>query len=656
MTLADRVRQLGVVAGIGVIVVGLLLISSPSTADAVPVSIIVADVAALGAVGLGGWAARKRYRTKIDRAAVPDVEFPLTMPTPGDQIDDLIYRLSELREGTLEYRERIYERVRDVTIAVLMEQQQCSREHAVSQIESGNWTDDADAITFFQSGGKGTQSATLSQTLRRRVGDTTSQYERQLESTVAAIEEIAGIAPDSKSQDSRSRSQKHSRREVDTTDDEGTQVTETVRYYRTVQTHHWSGLIAFGLLALSVGILASQPAVVLCSGVGIAVSAYARLHPAPRLADLTVSREVSDDAPEPGEEVEITTTVENTGDSFLPDLRLIERVPPTMRVSDGSARTGTALRPGETVTLNYSVVVERGTFSWPLQVVGRDLTGAIERDARIQTDATIECVPRLDSVVEMPVRLQTSMYGGEVSTKDGGEGLEFFSLRDYKPGDPKSRIDWKTYARTGEFSTVDFREEHAAKVVLLFDGRQSSYVASGPGEKHALDHSVEAASDIFAALHDQGHLIGIAGFNGIPCWLAPGTGALHLEKVQNLFIDHPTLSPLPPEFEEVEEGRYIDPMTHVRRQLPTETQLVLFSPLTDRYAYEVARRLDGAGHLVTIISPDPTAGRTVGQRIGRLERAIWLKRARDAGLRVIDWDTEQELPLAVEHARRKWDQ
>jgi uncharacterized protein (DUF58 family) len=82
--------------------------------------------------------------------------------------------------------------------------------------------------------------------------------------------------------------------------------------------------------------------------------------------------------------------------------------------------------------------------------------------------------------------------------------------------------------------------------------------------------------------------------------------------------------------------------------------VVLFTPLADDYVVSVARRLDAYGHLVTVVSPDPTAGRTDGQRLARVERSLRASRLRSAGIRVVDWPPGQPLASAVERARRRW--
>ncbi len=661
MKISDVIHRIGVLIGVLVLAAGTVLLFVPGVATTIPFNLLVADVASLGALILGFWVIRTRYRTTLTQTVVPDVEYQLLTPTPGDEIDNLIYRMTMLREGTIQIREQIHERIENVAATVIANRHGCSHEDAIALLNDGSWTENDLAASFFGATGRGGRSSSLVDQLQSRFTDKKSAYERQLLETVTAIESVGDAlegtdegVPENGTRDDDAESPRAMAPIGFGSENDGEQITDTVRYRSLLRTHHWTGISAFALIALAVGIIGSQPALILGSAVGIALAGYARVGTPPPLSELEVTRTVSDESPSPGDEIDVTVTVENTGSSFFADLKLIDRIPPMMRVVDGSARLGTVLRPGRTATFRYTLVVERGDHTWPLQVIGRDVSGAIEREAYIEPETMVSCVPPLVTTAEMPVRLQTSVYAGEVETRTGGEGLEFYSVRDYQPGDPKRRIDWKTYARTREFTTIDFREEHAARVVLLFDARSSSYVSRSPGEKHAMDQSIEAGFDAFASLYDQGHLIGIAAFNGIPCWLGPNTGQLHLQRVRRLFVEHPALTPLPPSIAEKEEGRYVDPMIHIRRQLPQNTQIFLFSPLTDHYTYEVARRLNGAGHLVTVISPDPTAKRTVGQRIARLERSVRIKQLRDHGIRVVDWNTDRSLPLELEQARRRW--
>lgn len=647
-------RTLGILTGGVIMGGGIIVFYLPDTAESLPIGLLTAQLASIGALLLGVYLVRESYLAIPRMTNVPDVEFHLSTPTPGDDLDEMVYRLTRLRESTIEYREQVHEKVSEVAITVIQQREGCSRDDAIARLTDGSWTEDAVAAAFFTSeGGGGVSSGLLSQ-LRARFTDDETAYERQLRSTVAAIErqasrtgeravetvseEIAGLGMGANAV---------------VNDDDGERISQHTRYRGLFATRHWTGITAFALVALAVGVISAQPAVLLSSVVALGVAGYAKLGSPPQLAALEVDRRLSDETPQPGDEVTVTVTVENTGSRFLTDLRLVDRVPPTMRVVDGSARLGTSLRPGRSATFEYTLVADRGEHTWPVQAIGRDPSGSIEREAFLDVDTGMHCVPRLKTALETPVRMQTSMYSGQVGTEFGGSGLEFHQVRDYQPGDPMRRINWKQFARTGTFTTIDMREERAVRVVLMFDARQAAYVSPSPGEPHAVNRSVEASYHVFASLIEAGHLVGFAAFDTIPLWLGPSTGDHHVERARQMFVGHEAISPLPPNLLE-KSGRYVDPMTHIRRQLPQNTQIFLFSPLTENFVYEVARRLDGDGHLVTVVSPDPTATRTVGQRLARLERTARVIRLREHGIRVIDWDADTSLRLELERAVRRW--
>ena len=232
-----------------------------------------------------------------------------------------------------------------------------------------------------------------------------------------------------------------------------------------------------------------------------------------------------------------------------------------------------------------------------------------------------------------------------------GSGLEFHSTREYRHGDPLSRVDWNRYARSGELSTVSFREERAATVVLLVDSREEAYRAPDDETPNAVERGVDAASEAFSALLSTGDRVGLASYGPEECWLAPATGEEHRATARRLLADHPAFSVAP-----AEQPFYPSiALRRLRRRLPADAQIVLFSPVADDYIASVAERLDAYGHQLTVISPDPTTDDSAAHRLARLERDARLRRLRSHGIRVIDWG---ERPLAVEltHATRRWSQ
>lgn len=413
----------------------------------------------------------------------------------------------------------------------------------------------------------------------------------------------------------------------------------------TRRTERWRGVSALALVAGAAGVLASQPALVVAGTVGIAFAALARAARPPGIS-LVLERSVNDADPDPDDSVTVTVEVTNTGDSSLPDLRVIDGVPPALDVDSGSPRLGTALRPGESATFSYDVTAMRGRHAFePALAVARDVSGTAERARRVRADATpITCVPSLDAAGELPLRAQTTGQPGRVLTEIGGSGVAFHTTREYRPGDPLSRIDWNGLAKTGELATVDFREERAASVVLLIDAREEAYRASGPDAESAVERAIRAAGALYDVLTGEENRVGIAALSPEPCWLAPGAGTAHRAQVQELLATHPALAPTPPDAPFYPSIR----ARRLRRRLPDDAQLVVCSPLCDDSVVRLLQRFDAAGHRVTAVSPDPTSDGTPGRRLARTERRLRLSTLRSAGVPALDWRDE---PLATALAR-----
>ncbi|WP_160134286.1 DUF58 domain-containing protein [Halococcus salsus] len=417
---------------------------------------------------------------------------------------------------------------------------------------------------------------------------------------------------------------------------------ETVR-----RTGRWRGVSALALVAGAVGILAAVPGLVLCGVVGIAFAAVSRSARPPPVT-LRIERSVSESRPAPDETVTVTVEVENVGEAICNDLRVVDGVPPGLGVAEGSPRFATApLRPGETASFSYGIAATRGVHRFESAfVLLRDTVGATERVARVPaaTDTPLTCVPPLGFGIEGSLRDQTIDQPGRVLTDVGGSGVAFQATREYRPGDPLSRVDWNRLAKTGDLSTVDLREERAAAVVLLVDAREEAYRASGPEAESAVSRSVRAAGALYVGLTNAENPTGIAALSPDPYWLAPGSGPTHRAQVREALATHPAFAPAPPDEPFFPSIR----LRRLRRRLPARAQVVVCAPVCDDALVRLLRRLDVGGHRVSVVSPDPTATDTPGSQLARTERRVRLSKLRAAGIPVIDWGDE---PLAVALAR-----
>ncbi|MFC6838462.1 DUF58 domain-containing protein [Halomarina ordinaria] len=414
---------------------------------------------------------------------------------------------------------------------------------------------------------------------------------------------------------------------------------ETVAVRRTGR---WRGIVAVALLAGAVGVLTARSQVLLLAVVGVAYAAFPRVTGRPT-PSLRVERTLADGTPRRGDEVEVTVTVTNTGRWPLFDVRLVDGVPAMLAVRSGTPRHAAVLLPGRSTTFAYAVGAEYGRHQFdPATVFLRDASGGLEVEARVPADppTVLTCT---DAVPEVPLRRQTRLDAGRLVTDDGGSGIEFHRTREYRRGDPMSRIDWKRLARSGDLTTVEFREERAASVVLLVDARAAAYRASEAGAPHGVAYALAGAEQLLTALSDTRDYVGLAALGREFCWLPAGTGAEHERTARDLLATHPTLSPRPPETDEGVDGQ----LEELEKRLPRDAQVVFLSPLVDEFAASAALSLEATGHAVTVVSPEVASSSTVGGRLARVARANRIHSLREAEIPVVDWDPEEPLGTAV---------
>lgn len=604
---------------------------------------LVALVALLASVG-----AFSRRRDDRNLIETPDPERRIHVPVPGEDLQKTVDEFRPRNPGFTVTGRRISIGLREAAVAVLTRFEGLSVEEANERVDEGTWTDDPVVAAFLSPNLEGSAPSIRQRVARFGGGD--SPYRWRVRRSVAAITSIGtdderarGPPPYDASAD-ESVEPRTSRRTVGN---------RSGRVRR--RTGHWTGIGIVSLVAIGVGAIAESPAVVLAGVVGVGYAGFARSFDASS-PDLSLERTLSDERPDPGDELEVALAVTNEGDGPVPDLRVVDGVPPGLSVTDGSARLGTALRPGETVRLEYTVVARRGSHQFdPTLLVTRDLSRSRERETRFDHPTTIVCEPTLQpTAVPIQLRQTAASDAGRLRVAEGGTGTEFHSVREYRRNDPLNRIDWNRRARTGELATLEFHEERAARVLVLVDARAAAYLAPEPDDAHAVDRAVDAAGTIAATLLDRGDSVGLAAIgpptrgesSAEPCWLAPGTGTYHRAQLRERLATHPQFSTIPPE----REKTWYTQLRTIRRRLSTGTQVVLLTPLCDRGSADVARRLDARGQAATVVSPDPTSDRTAGEHLARVARRIRRFDLERAGIPVVDWPADESLEVALARA------
>nr|WP_317175867.1 DUF58 domain-containing protein [Halovivax sp. KZCA124] len=643
----SRIRRSVLALGLASSLIGILLIISPSLGGIVSLSGVVRTVpfALLGIVAV---VLAVKYALAGTRSAAEDEREQQTndvgLPTPENRPQytevgsTLVERLDTIkwtdrREEEPTNRLTLRADLREVAIRVLSQTEDWTRTEIETRLEDGSWSENARAAAFFA------DDVVPPLSFRQRL--------RTLRSTEPVFARraryaIAEIASRSAATDVSPSLSESTRRSLDDTSPVSIQqywspdTDETTRKSRIGGTRV---VTAAALAAGGLGVLTLRPALFLLILFGITVAGSARVVSAPT-GDVDVRRTLSNDEPDLGAEVEVTVAVQNVSDTIVTDLRLIDGVPAGLTVVEGSPRFSTALRPGKEATFTYSVEAVHGSHTFdPALLITRDATGIYKRETLIEAAATTLTCPLPNPPIDSSLRRQTTVHAGQARSTVAGSGVEFHSVRDYRPGDPLSRIDWKRKAKTGEFTTVDFQESRLEKVVILIDTRTEAYVATADeGDKPIIHQSVIAGHHLASQLLAESVPVGLMALSPRSCWLPPGVGDAHHRRVQNTLVGNPAFGWTIPDAE-------FDSTAALRglyQRLSQGTQIVFISPLCDDVSARVARRLDAYGYGVSVISPDPTVSTSskpdCSWGYAVLERRFRLSSLRNAKIPVVDWN------------------
>lgn len=418
--------------------------------------------------------------------------------------------------------------------------------------------------------------------------------------------------------------------------------------------NRWHVAVGTTLVLAGVAIRFVIPALLVAAMAPVVFIAVSSLMTVPPMTDLRLERTITPQQTYPGGTVTVTLVIENTGDGALGDLRAVDGVPAELPVVDGSPRGAVRLSSGERVTFEYTLRARHGEFEFePVTLRSQDLSGerAETTDQSADGDHSFTANFKLDGY---QLADQTTGLTGMLATDHGGEGLEFHGIRAYQPEDPVTRINWRQYARDRTLSTVDYRREEAAEVVLIVDARQPTAVARDETAPSGTERAVRAATEIAGGLLAERNRVGAVAL-GVDSaeaaegfgWISPGEGRDIRSRLHALFDD--AIAAVTPEEDSDRSERTADPLEIVRRLSP-RAQVLLFTPLVDDYPVELLRQLRTAGHPVTVYTPDVTGGQSTGGRVAAAQRALRVRELQILGVSVVEWGADESLAVAMDRA------
>ena len=362
--------------------------------------------------------------------------------------------------------------------------------------------------------------------------------------------------------------------------------------------------------------------------------------------DIQVVRTLSADNLYKGDDLYVELEITNPSWRRTQQLEIYDNVPHEMKLRSGLNYMRLNLGPGETTRVRYVLRGPlRGHYSiGPISIRYRDSFNLFSQEMYVDHRSDLIVFPQVREIEEAMVRSRTpKMYTGATTLRTPGPGTEFFSLREYVPGDPFKIINWKAFARTGQLIVNEKCRDAVTDVFILVDSRDISRI--GTVLKNPLEVGTVAAASLASYFIKRRDSVALAVYDDRLSFLPPDTGDKQYFKILSSLAGVAPKGAMP-----------LQAVTNaLSSRFSRGSPVFIISALEgDGTTIPAIRDLAGRGHEVIILSPSSVDFERLVSRIPRtsyevlkLERQNRLTALAGFGARVIDWMPDVELSQAL---------
>lgn len=375
--------------------------------------------------------------------------------------------------------------------------------------------------------------------------------------------------------------------------------------------------------------------------------------------NLLVTRTLSRDSIYEDQKITVTLQIKNLGRK-ISFLQIIDELPKELTVSSGNNRRILRLAPREIFSFSYDVVPKIYGFHTigPAVVTVSDTQFMLSEDRKfLEQVSVLKVFPKIQYVPKIGIRpKRTKNWPGEINTRRPGPGMEFYSLREYQPGDPVKRINWKSSSKSAEnLFTNQFQIELGGDSIIVLDARTVSSIGYPPYSSDTF--SVRAAGIVAHRLLRDRNRVGMIIFGSRLDKVPPGFGKRQFDRILT------ALAQTKPDttWEIGNLGGYLSLF------FSTMVQIIFISPLIDDSSFFTVTDIVSRGYQILVISPSaiPIEKRLYSNNnsdfevVGLAERILKTKRdnrlnvLRNSAV-VVDWDVDTPLADALHEATLLW--
>ena len=351
-----------------------------------------------------------------------------------------------------------------------------------------------------------------------------------------------------------------------------------------------------------------------------------------------------------GDDVIVELTISNNSYRRTQQLEVFDNVPHEMKMRQGINQMRMNLGPGQSARIKYRVRCPlRGHYTLgPISVRYRNAFNLFANESKVQDRTDITVFPQVREIEEALLRSDVpKMYTGATTLKTPGPGMEFYSLREYLPGDAFRSINWKAFARTGELMVNEKTRDAVTDVFIILDTRDVSRI--GTVLKNPLEMGTIAAASISNYFIRRRDSVALVTYGDKMDYLPPETGDKQGYKVLSNLAAVRAKGSMP-----------LQAVTNaMSSRMSRGSPVFIISSLEgDGTTLPAIRNLAARGHEVIVLSPSSIDLERLISRIPRmsyevlkLERQNRLTAISGYGAKVIDWMPDVELSQALLQVR-----
>lgn len=293
-----------------------------------------------------------------------------------------------------------------------------------------------------------------------------------------------------------------------------------------------------------------------------------------------------------GEVAEMRVALTNRGPTRKLLLVVNDNLPSGLAAEGSTERFVPDLLPGETTEVAYPVLARRrGVYhlGW-VDVHTTDPMGIFSHHRELEAIGKLVVQPRPVPLPPIKPPAAGTLTSGQVRMRKRGDGTDFYGLREYTPGDDLRRVDWKTTAKRGKLTVVQYESSEARNIAVALDLWPRFH--AGEGDDSTLEYGVTLAASIASQCLRRGAEFSLVAEGresySLRALMSGAAESAVMDALAYVQADAPTAFP--------------DTLVQFGGWLPPGAGLVIISPAVGAEAVAAARRLTALGHGVMWVS------------------------------------------------------